>query len=92
MSEISRFNYHFVVRICLSKNKLIFFNFVRYQGNVDSIPLPPAEVQDSIPLPAHEGDASFNSMSFDSEVGYGDKVAGSSNLFVDIRVRRWLHY
>lgn len=34
---------------------------------------------DNIPLPAHDGGvASYASLSFDSEIGYGEKVAGGS--------------
>jgi hypothetical protein len=48
----------------------------RYNGNADNIPSPVREGMDCIPLPAHEGDKSFVSMSFDSEAGYGEKIAG----------------
>ena len=35
---------------------------------------------DDIPLPGHEGgEVSFTSLSFDSEVGYGEKVEGKLN-------------
>ena len=50
--------------------------FGRYNGNADNIPSPVREGMDCIPLPAHEGDQSFASMSFDSEAGYGEKIAG----------------
>ena len=37
---------------------------------------------DNIPLPAHEGgEASFTSLSFDSEVGYGEKVEGEFECY-----------
>lgn len=48
----------------------------RYNGNADNIPSPVREGMDCIPLPAHEGDKTFASVSFDSEAGYGDKIAG----------------